>query len=143
MEFKLNASVFKNTPEDQKRLYGDNYDPDKNYPAFSGTLPIPRSQILSLVEHLQYAVRTELKHDEYLGEEFVPIQVSGWTKESKTGKKYLSLQYTPDYKTLMAAREAKEASELAASAPTVQDAAASLAKSTGVSVVQTQQEDIF
>ena len=143
MEFKLNASVFKNTPADQKRLYGDNYDPNKNYPAFSGTLPIPRSQILSLVEHLQYAVRTELKHDEYLGEEFVPIQVSGWTKESKTGKKYLSLQYTPDYKTLMAAREAKEASELAASAPTVQDAAASLAKSTGGSVVQTQQEDIF
>ena len=143
MEFKLNASVFKNTPEDQKRLYGDNYDPNKNYPAFSGTLPIPRSQILSLVEHLQYAVRTELKHDEYLGEKFVPIQVYGWTKESKTRKKYLSLQYTPDYKTLMAAREAKEASELAASAPTVQDAAASLAKSTGGSVVQTQQEDIF
>lgn len=143
MEFKLNASVFKNTPEDQKRLYGDNYDPNKNYPAFSGTLPIPKSQILILVEHLQYAVRTELKHDEYLGEEFVPIQVSGWAKESKNGKKYLSLQYTPDYKTLMAAREAKEASELAAPAPTVQDAAASLAKSTDGAVVQTQQEDIF
>lgn len=143
MEFKLNASVFKNTPEDQKRLYGDKYDPNKNYPAFTGTLPIPKSQVLILVELLQYAMRTELQHDEYLGEEFIPIKISGWQKESKKGKKFLSLQYTPDYKTLMAAREAKEASELAAPAPTAQDAAASLAKSTGGSVVQTQQEDIF
>ena len=143
MEFKLNASVFKNTPEDQKKLYGDKYDPNKNYPAFSGTLPIPKSQVLVLVELLQYAMRTELEHDEYLGEEFIPIKISGWQKESKKGKKFLSLQYTPDYKTLMAAREAKEASELAAPAPTAQDAAASLAKSTGGAVVQTQQEDIF
>tara|TARA_A100001201_G_scaffold89889_1_gene78787 strand:- start:69 stop:503 length:435 start_codon:yes stop_codon:yes gene_type:complete len=144
MEFKLNASVFKNTPEDQKRLYGDKYDPNKNYPAFTGTLPIPKSQILSLVEHLQYAMRTELKHDEYLGEEIIPIKVSGWQKESKSGKKFLSLQYTPDYKTLMAAQEAKEASELAAPAPTAQHAAASLAKSTdGTVVFQAQQEDIF
>ena len=143
MEFKLNASVFKNTPEDQKRLYGDKYDPNKNYPAFSGTLPIPKSQVLVLVELLQYAMRTELEYDEYLGEEFIPIKISGWQKESKKGKKFLSLQYTPEYKTLMAAKEAKEASELSAAAPTAQDAAASLAKSTGGSVVQTQQEDIF
>ena len=143
MEFKLNASVFKNTPEDQKKLYGDKYDPNKNYPAFSGTLPIPKSQVLVLVELLQYAMRTELEYDEYLGEEFIPIKISGWQKESKKGKKFLSLQYTPDYKTLMAAREAKEASELAAPAPTAQDAAASLAKSTSGAVVQTQQEDIF
>lgn len=143
MEFKLNASVFKNTPEDQKRLYGDKYDPNKNYPVFSGTLPIPKSQVLVLVELLQYAMRTELEYDEYLGEEFIPIKISGWQKESKKGKKFLSLQYTPEYKTLMAAKEAKEASELAAPAPTAQDAAASLAKSTGGSVVQTQQEDIF
>ena len=143
MEFKLNASVFKNTPEDQKRLYKDKYDPNKNYPAFTGTLPIPKSQVLGLVEHLQYAMRTELKHDEYIGEEVIPIKVSGWQKESKSGKKFLSLQYTPDYKTLMAAQEAKEASQSAPSEPKVQDAAASLAKSTGGSVVQTQQDDIF
>ena len=41
---------------------------------------------------------------------------------------------------MMAAREAKESSELA-EAPSVQDAAANLAKSTGGTVVQTQQED--
>ena len=143
MEFKFNSNIFKNSPEDQQRLYGDKYDPNKNYPAFSGTLPIPKSQVLVLVELLQYAMRTELEYDEYLGEEFIPIKISGWQKESKKGKKFLSLQYTPEYKTLMAAKEAKEASELAAPAPTAQDAAASLAKSTGGSVVQTQQEDIF
>jgi len=56
----------------------------------------------------------------------------------------LSLAYAPDYKTLTAAREAKEASELAAhSDPAAEVAAANLAKSTGGSVVQTQQDDIF
>ena len=46
---------------------------------------------------------------------------------------------------MMAAREAQEASELGPESldPTVQDAAANLAKSTGGTVVQTQQEDIF
>ena len=44
----------------------------------------------------------------------------------------------------MASREAKEALRLAQhQRSTAQDAAASLAKSTGGSVVQTQQEDIF
>ena len=150
MEFKLNASVFKNTPEDQKRLYGDNYDPDKNYPAFSGTLPIPRSQILSLVEHLQYAVRTELKHDEYLGDVAVPIKISGWQKTSeKTGKKFLSLSYQPDYKTMTAARDAKEAAELTDTQEIMQhqqsldQAAASLAQGTAGTVVKPQQDDIF
>lgn len=144
MEFKLNASVFKNTPEDQKRLYGDKYDPNKNYPAFTGTLPIPKSQILRLVEHLQYAMRTELKHDEYLGEEFIPIKVSGWQKESKSGKKFLSLQYTPDYKTLMAAQEAKEAAEIPAGTVSLDGSATSLAQATGGSVViKADQEDIF
>ena len=29
MEFKFNSSIFKNSPEDQQRLYGDKYDPGK------------------------------------------------------------------------------------------------------------------
>ena len=91
-------------------------------------------------------MRTELKTDSYLDDVVIPIKISGWQKESKSGKKFLSLAYSPDYKTLMAAREAKEASELPGPEsldPTVQDAAANLAKSTGGTVVQTQQDDIF
>jgi hypothetical protein len=143
MEFKFNSNIFKNSPEDQQRLYGDKYDPNKNYPVFTGTASIPKSQLPALVEYLHYALRTELKTDSYLDEVVIPVKISGWQKESKSGKKFLSLAYSPDYKTMMAAREAKEASELSTPEPTAQDAAASLAKSTGGAVIQTQQDDIF
>ena len=144
MEFKFNSSIFKNTPEDQQRLYGDKYDPNKNYPVFTGSVSIPKGQIPEFVEYLHWALRTKLKADSYLNDVVIPIKVSGWQKEAKsTGKKFLSLSYEPDYKTMMAAKEAQEASQSAASQPTAQDAAASLAKSTGGSVVQTQQDDVF
>ena len=143
MEFKFNSNIFKNSPEEQQKIYGEKYDPNKNYPVFTGTASIPKKDLPALVEYLHWALRTELKTDSYLDDVVIPIKISGWQKESKSGKKFLSLAYAPDYKTLTAAREAKEASELAAPAPTAQDAAASLAKSTGGSVVQTQQDDIF
>ena len=144
MEFKFNSSIFKNTPEDQQRLYGDKYDPNKNYPVFTGSVSIPKGQIPEFVEYLHWALRTKLKADSYLNDVVIPIKVSGWQKEAKSsGKKFLSLAYEPDYKTMTAAKEAKEASQSAASQPTAQDAAASLAKSTGGSVVQTQQDDVF
>ena len=143
MEFKFNSNIFKNSPEDQQRLYGDKYDPNKNYPVFTGTASIPKKDLPAFVEYLHWALRTELKTDSYLDDVVIPIKISGWQKESKSGKKFLSLAYAPDYKTLTAAREAKEADQLATEALTAQDAAASLAKSTGGSVVQTQQDDIF
>ena len=143
MEFKFNSSIFKNTPEDQQRLYGDKYDPNKNYPVFTGTVSIPKGQISEFVEYLHWALRTKLKGDSYLNDVVIPIKVSGWQKESQSGKKFLSLAYTPDYKTMMAAQEAKEASQSAPPEPSVQDAAASLAKGTAGTVVQPDQEDIF
>ena len=143
MEFKFNSNIFKNSPEDQQRLYGDKYDPNKNYPVFTGTASIPKKDLPAFVEYLHWALRTELKTDSYLDDVVIPIKISGWQKESKSGKKFLSLAYAPDYKTLTAAREAKEAEQLATQALTAQDAAASLAKSTGGAVVQTQQDDIF
>ncbi len=145
MEFKFNSTVFRNTVEDQKRLYGDKYDPNKSYPELTGTISIPKAQLPVFIEYLHWALRTDLKTDSYLNDVVIPIKISGWQKESKSGKKFLSLAYSPDYKTMMAAREAQEASELGPESldPTVQDAAANLAKSTGGTVVQTQQEDIF
>jgi hypothetical protein len=145
MEFKFNSNIFKNSPEDQQRLYGDKYDPNKNYPVFTGTASIPKKDLPAFVEYLHWALRTELKTDSYLDDVVIPIKISGWQKESKSGKKFLSLAYAPDYKTLTAAREAKEASETGPESldGNVLDAAASLAKSTGGSVVQTQQDDIF
>ena len=144
MEFKFNSSIFKNTPEDQQRLYGDKYDPNKNYPVFTGSVSIPKGQIPEFVEYLHWALRTKLKADSYLNDVVIPIKVSGWQKEAKSsGKKFLSLAYEPDYKTMTAAKEAKEAEQLAKEALTAQDAAANLAKGTEGVVVQEQQEDIF
>ena len=143
MEFKFNSNIFKNSPDDQQRLYGDKYDPNKNYPVFTGTASIPKKELAGLVEYLHWALRTELKTDSYLDDVVVPVKISGWQKESKSGKKFLSLAYSPDYKTMMAAREAKESSEIAEHQGSIDKAAASLAQGTAGSVVQTQQDDIF
>ena len=149
MEFKFNSNIFKNSPEDQQRLYGDKYDPNKNYPVFTGTASIPKKELAALVEYLHWALRTELKTDSYLDDVVVPVKISGWQKESKSGKKFLSLAYSPDYKTMLAARDAKEAAELADTQEimqhqqTLDKAAASLAQGTAGSVVKPDQGDIF
>ena len=144
MEFKFNSTVFKNTAEDHKRLYGDKYDPNKPYPELTGNISIPKAQLSDFVEYLHWALRTELKNDSYLNDLVIPVRISGWTKQSQTGKKFLSLSYSPDYKTMMAAREAKEAAEIPSDTASVDISAASLAKNTdGTVVIQTQQDDIF
>ena len=149
MEFKFNSNIFKNSPEDQQRLYGDKYDPNKTYPVFTGTASIPKKDLPAFVEYLHWALRTELKTDSYLDDVVIPIKISGWQKESKSGKKFLSLAYSPDYKTMIAAREAKEAAELADTQEIMQHqqsldkAAASLAQGTAGTVVKPDQEDIF
>ena len=143
MEFKFNSNIFKNSVEDQQRLYGDKYDPNKNYPAFTGTALITKGQIGELADYLHSALKTDLKHDEYLGDVVVPIKISGWQKESKNGKKFLSLAYAPDYKTMMAAQEAKEAAQLSSPEQSVQESATNLAQATNGTVVQVQQDDIF
>ena len=145
MEFKINSNIFKNTPEDQQRLHGDKYDPNKNYPNFTGTLLIPEKEVLKFVTYLQYAVRTELKRDEYIDDRVIPIKISGWAKEAKSGKKFLSLAYAPDYKTMMAAKEVKERmdAQSAQSSQAADESAANLAKATAGTVVKAEQEEIF
>jgi len=137
MNFKFFANVFKNTVEDHKRIYGENYDPGKNYPGFVGTIEIPKSQLQTHVTYYHYASQTELNRN-YLNEEVVPIRISGWAKQSETtGKTYLSLQFEPDYKTMKAAEEAQraEAAKAAPAAPPVDQAAQSLAAATGGDVL--------
>ena len=143
MEFKFSSNIFKNSPEDQQRLYGDKYDPNKNYPMFTGTASIPKKELAALVDYFNGAMLTDLKHDDYLDDVIVPIKISGWQKESKNGKKFLSLAYAPDYKTMMAAKEAKEAAEIAAHQATIDENASNLAEATAGTVVETEQGDIF
>lgn len=137
MNFKFNGNVFKNTTEDHQRIYGENYDPAKNYPGFTGTIEIPKSQLPEFVTYLHYACQTELKRSDYLNDDVVPVKMSGWAKTSANGKSYLSLQFGPDYKTQQAAQQAQQAEAakaIPASAP-VQQAAQSLAKATDGTVM--------
>ena len=143
MDFKFKSNIFKNSVEDQKRIYKENYDANKPYPAFTGTLTIPKSQIGEFVEYLHWALRTELKHDDYINDAVLPIKISGWQKESKNGKAFLSLSYQPDFKTKVAAQEAKEASQLASPEPTADSSAANLAEATAGTVVEPPKADLF
>lgn len=138
MNFKFNGNVFKNTAEDHARIYGENYDPSKNYPGFTGTIEIPKGQLQELVTYLHYACQTELKHSDYLNDDVVPVKMSGWAKTSANGKSYLSLQFAPDYKTQKAAEEAQQAEAAKATpAPSpVDQGAQAIAAATGGQVVQ-------
>ena len=148
MEFKFNSNIFKNSPEDQQRLYGDKYDPNKNYPVFTGTANIPRKELAAFVEYLHWALRTELKTDSYLNDQVIPIKIAGWQKSPEGKKRFLSLSYSPDYKTMMAAKDAREAAEISAHQDSLNDAAASLAKGTAGTVITPEvlpsdPEDVF
>jgi len=140
MNFKFFANVFKNTVEDHKQTYGENYDPGKNYPGFTGIIEITKKQLQEHVTYYHYACQTDLKRN-YLNEEVVPIRINGWAKQSETtGKTYLSLQFEPDYKTMKAAEEAQRAEAAsvappAPAAPPVDQAAQSLAAATGGDVL--------
>ena len=141
MEFKFNTAVFKNKEEDNK-----NNNP--NFPTHGGIIKLPLSQLESFVEYLHWAARTDLETDSYLNEKCIPVKLSGWArkkenKETKEVTKYMSLTLEAHYKTKNAAQEAKEASELAAPAPTASDAAASLAKSTAGAVVESVDDEPF
>ena len=140
MNFKFNGNVFKNTAEDHARIYGENYDPSKNYPGFTGTIEIPKGQLQELVTYLHYACQTQLKHSDYLNDEVVPVKMSGWAKTSANGKSYLSLQFAPDYKTQKAAEEAQQAEAAKATpAPSpVDQGAQAIAAATGGQVVETE-----
>ena len=91
MEFKFNSTVFKNTAEDHKRLYGDKYDPNKPYPELHWHISIPKAQLSAFVEYLHWALRTELKNDSYLNDLVIPVRISGWHKAITERQKVFEL----------------------------------------------------
>jgi len=136
MEFKFKSNIFKNTAEDHKRLYKENYDSNKKYPQLTGEIKLPKSQIVAFFEYCKFALESDaLQEDSYLDETVIPIKISGYQNTSdKTGKTYLALSYEPNYKVLMAAKEAKEKSQQPAG-DSVNQAAANLAEKTTGEVV--------
>ena len=95
MTFKIKLAIFSNTEEDHKRVYGENYDSEKNYPKYSGQMQVPESELPKFIEYLQKA---KPDHNEYLGEPAVPIKVSGWLSTSNKGTKYQGLTFEPVFK---------------------------------------------
>ena len=90
--FKLRLAIFSNTEEDHKRVYGEGYDPNKNYPRYSGNLQIPESELIKFIDYLQ---KCKTDPNEYYGEPVVPVKVSGWLSESDQGRKYQALYIEP------------------------------------------------
>ena len=103
MDFKLPLAVFSQDAEDHKKRYKENYDPNKNYPKYSGVMQITEDQIIKLCEYVQKA---QPEHSDFHGEGVVTIRATGYLNESKQGKKYIGLNLEPDYKTMKAIEEA-------------------------------------
>ena len=103
MDFKLPLAVFSQDAEDHKKRYKENYDPNKNYPKYSGVMQITEADIIKLCEYVQKA---KPEHSDFHGEGVVTIRATGYLNESKQGKKYIGLNLEPDYKTMKAIEEA-------------------------------------
>ena len=103
MDFKLPLAVFSQDAEDHKKRYKENYDPNKNYPKYSGVMQITERDIIKLCEYVQKA---KPEHSDFHGEGVVTIRATGYLNESKMGKKYIGLNLEPDYKTMKAIEEA-------------------------------------
>ena len=102
MDFKLPLAVFSQDAEDHKKRYKENYDPNKNYPKYSGVMQITEDQIIKLCEYVQKA---KPEHSDFHGEGVVTIRATGYLNESKQGKKYIGLNLEPDFKTMKAIEE--------------------------------------
>ena len=102
MEFKVNLALFKSTEESLKARYGENYDPSKKYPQYSGSMQLPEMEIIKMVEYLQKATP---ERSDYHPEGAVTVRASAYVNTSKSGLQYLSINLEPDYKTLMAIKE--------------------------------------
>ena len=103
MDFKLPLAVFSQDAEDHKKRYKENYDPNKNYPKYSGVMQITEADIIKLCTYVQKA---KPEHSDFHGEGVVTIRATGYLNESKAGKKYIGLSLEPDYKTMKAIEEA-------------------------------------
>ena len=112
MAFKVNGALFQQTTEALKNRLKDKFDPSKNYPQYDGILNVPADQAYELAQYLMEGVPVGERQE-------IPVQISGWKKQSSAGNPYLSLQFGPHYKY--------EKQNVATPSPTPAPAAASTA----------------
>lgn len=125
-EFAVNGALFPQTPEDLKKRLGDRYDASKNYPTIEGVMSIPADLILQDSEYIRDGKPVGDRQE-------ILIAISGWKKQSASGKSYISLSFKPHYKY------EKNAEAAAAQGNVLDSAAASLAKATDGNVI----DDVF
>ena len=118
MDFKLPLAVFSQDAEDHKKRYKENYDPNKNYPKYSGVMQITEADIIKLCTYVQKA---KPEHSDFHGEGVVTIRATGYLNESKQGKKYIGINLETDFKTMKAIEEADANDSSSSSTPKKQE----------------------
>ena len=151
MDFQLQSAIYKQSDDDNRKRFKDNFDPEKNYPHLRGQIAIRVDELEALAKFLKKSAslkdlepqkfayynkttgKTEL--EDHLA---VLLDVTGYQNKTKSGTPMASLKIEASWKMRkMIEEQALRSSALA------DDSAANLAKSAGGVVVQTQQEDIF
>ena len=79
-DFSARFSLF---PQDEKK--------SENSPDTTGNIEVLAAEIPNLISYLQSAEQVE----DYQGNQIVKIRMAGWTKESKTGKRFQSGKVSP------------------------------------------------
>ncbi len=79
-EFSARFSLF---PQEEKK--------SENSPDTTGNIEVLATEIPSLISYLQTAEQSE----DYQGNQIVKIRMAGWTKESKSGKRFQSGKVSP------------------------------------------------
>jgi len=114
--FSVNGALFNQPIEEVKKRMGDRFDSQKSYPQYEGVVNISASQAYQLAEYIMQGKPLGERNE-------IPLAISGWKKQSASGKTYLSLSFKPHYKYEKNAEGA------------VNDAAQSVAKATDGNVV--------
>jgi hypothetical protein len=122
--FSVNGALFPQPVEEVRARMGSKFDPSKSYPTAEGVVNIPADQAYALAEYIMQGKPIGERNE-------IPLAISGWKRQSASGKTYISLSFKPHYKYEKNA-EGSEASSVNA-------AAKSLAKATDSNVI----DDIF
>jgi hypothetical protein len=91
MTFKVSGALFQQPIEKVKERLKEKFDATKNYPQYDGILNVPADQAYALAEYLMNGKPVGDRQE-------IPVQISGWKRQSSAGAPYLSLQFGPHYK---------------------------------------------
>ncbi len=114
--FSVNGALFPQTAEDLKARLKDKFNPQTQYPSCEGVVNIPATVAYQLAEYIMQGKPLGERNE-------IPLAISGWKRQSSSGKTYISLSFKPHYKY------EKNAEGV------VNDAAQSVAKATDGNVV--------